>query len=315
MRKFKFLVIVLMLGVSGVVVSQVPATEYDQERLRLQQLQTELLEARLALLEKRYEQLKESDSSEELREELKVLTGQLVALRDSLELLNQIVWGMWHDFYNTYDEEQEVIEVKIPVVKSLIGLQPVKLFQGNFELSAERRLGKAWSGEVALMGTYVTRGGMGGGYLKNQDLEYFSPVSDSWEKYTGEMFTGFGIQLRSKNFLLHRLDSNNTAPLGLYAGPLLNYRYVRIRGEENRWIDNKFEKHEVNRHLGIIGAGVVLGYQMPFLKVLALDVYVGGVMRISKYAGEKHLTRYKKWSNIDYTGVLPTAGVRISILK
>ncbi len=105
------------------------------------------------------------------------------------------------------------------------------------------------------------------------------------------------------------------APLGLYAGPVLNYRYVRIRGEEGRWIGDQYKIHKVNRHLGVIGAGFMLGYQLPVYRVLAVDFYIGGIIRLSKYGGERHLTRYKKLNNIDYSEVLPTAGIRIGILK
>jgi len=38
-------------------------------------------------------------------------------------------------------------------------------------------------------------------------------------------------------------------------------------------------------------------------------------LRLSKYFRESHFTKYKKWNNIDYSGVLPTAGISIGILK
>ncbi len=61
--------------------------------------------------------------------------------------------------------------------------------------------------------------------------------------------------------------------------------------------------------------GVIIGSKFTLAKVLCIDAYIGGGMRLSKYYNEKTFTKYKKWYNIDYSGILPTAGINIGILK
>jgi hypothetical protein len=113
------------------------------------------------------------------------------------------------------------------------------------------------------------------------------------------------------------LDYKQNAPAGLYAAPQLIYRRMWITGnymeydeEEEDWVEK-----EITRHLNVFAGGVILGAKLPFMKVLTVDVFIGGNIRLSKYNDEKGFTRYKDWYNIDFSGVYPTAGIGIGILK
>ncbi|MFO7723170.1 MAG: hypothetical protein R6V49_08120 [Bacteroidales bacterium] len=312
---FLFLLFLIAGGSYSTLNAQEPLTDFQKEQLRLQQLQTELLSARLSLLETRYEQLSANLSGQASDAAIQNLVLQIREIRDSLEMMNLAIWRLQAE---SAARDNLVLPAPVKsafVPRQVMGLNPVRLFQGTFEMSGEWRLTGNWSGEAAVLGTYVTRGGLGGNYLKNQEFQMYDAALSVWKDYEGEMFSGYGFQLRGKNFLLNRLDPDATAPLGLYAGPVAMFRHIKIEGYQYVWDGQISEREEVTRHLDIGSLGITLGYQFPVHQVLAVDVFVGGVMRVSKYTNESQITRYRKWSNIDYSGVLPTAGIRIGILK
>jgi hypothetical protein len=67
--------------------------------------------------------------------------------------------------------------------------------------------------------------------------------------------------------------------------------------------------------LNIFALGANIGWKFTFMKVLYIDIYVGGQIRLAKYDDEENFTRYKSLNNIDFSGVMPTAGLSIGILK
>ena len=212
-------------------------------------------------------------------------------------------------------ETLETDTIIVKPYKSAIKLNPFRLFEGTFQLSYERAINDKFSIDVAGLGTYVSKSGMGGGYLTKQDLEFYNAETNSYNPYNPEMLTGWGIFIQAKSFLLTKYYSNLKAPIGLYAAPQLMYRDILITGIENVWTDTVYVEKEVKQNLDVLAAGVILGVKFAFLKVLCIDMYVGGVLRLSKYTDEKSCTKYKQWNNIDYSGVLPAAGINIGILK
>jgi hypothetical protein len=91
------------------------------------------------------------------------------------------------------------------------------------------------------------------------------------------------------------LDYKQNAPAGLYAAPQLMYRRMWITGnymeyeeEEEDWVEK-----EITRHLNVFAGGVILGAKLPFMKVLTVDVFIGGNIRLSKYNDEKVLPGIK----------------------
>ena len=184
------------------------------------------------------------------------------------------------------------------------------------QLSYEKAIKNNLSLDMSLLGTYVTKDGFGKGYLQNQDLAYADGISNSYIYYSGDMIRSIGCILRLKNYLLTRVNADSKAPIGLYAAPQLMYRRVWITGNQYEYGIYPFAaQKEFTRNLDIIQGGVILGSKFVVAKVLCLDVYLGGVMRLSKYYNEKTFTKYKRWNNIDYSGILPTAGINIGILK
>jgi hypothetical protein len=223
-------------------------------------------------------------------------------------------------------ETRRKFEVAMPVLqeqdleyyqeyRSAIMLNPVRLFEGTFHLSYERLITDKFAISIAGLATYATEEGMTNYFFANQKFAYYDSGLDSYIDYKGESIAGGGIILQGKDYLLADYPTRRKAPLGLYAAPQLLFRRIWITGEKMQYIEDEWETVEIKRQLNVGSGGVILGLKIPFIKVLFLDIYVGGNIRFSKYDGEAGLTKYKNWSNIDYSGVFPTAGIGVGILK
>ncbi len=289
-----FSILILTIIVCNEIYGQDTINHRKSEQLL--DLKLQLLDAKLQLLDTKLELL---ESEPVYRVNLKL--RQLDSVFQSMEIKPETL-------------ETDTIIVKL--YKSAIKLNPFRLFEGTFQLSYERAINDKLSIDVAGMGTYASTGsGLGGGYVKSQELALFDARTNSYNSYNAEMITGWGVFVQAKSFLLTKYYSNLKAPIGLYAAPQLMYRDILITGIENVWTDTVYVEKEVKQNLDVLAAGVILGVKFAFLKVLCIDIYVGGVMRLSKYDNESSLTKYKKWNNIDYSGVLPTAGINIGVLK
>lgn len=201
--------------------------------------------------------------------------------------------------------------------KYAIGLNPVRVFEGSFELFIERTVNNKNSIELSAMATYATDNGISNVYLKNQEMSYYNSAIRDYDPYNSETLSGFGFTLKWKNYLLPEIKSDFAAPSGLYAAPMGLYRRVFSLGMDNVFNEEEgvWEDVEIKQRLNIFSGGAIIGWQLPISRVVSIDVYVGGAMRLSKYDKEDHFTRYKNWKNIDFSGVLPTAGIKIGVLK
>jgi len=210
--------------------------------------------------------------------------------------------------------------VFIPDYKSAIMLDPTKLLEGTFYLSYERILNGRFSINVAGMATYSTKQGMSNFYFSNQSFAYFDALSNSYHSYEGEVMAGGGLNVQFRNYLLASHPNRQKAPLGLYAAPQLMYRKMLITGyyQEMEEINpGEFElvDKQITQHLNIYAGGVILGLKVPLFKVLTVDLFAGGNIKLSKYNNEDGFTKYKDWFNIDFSGVSPVAGIAVGILK
>jgi hypothetical protein len=222
------------------------------------------------------------------------------------------------------DFQPEVIIEKEPEFKhdykSAIMLDPTKLLEGTFHLSYERILNSRFSVNAGLMATYSTKQGISNFYFSNQSFSYFDALSNSYQSYEGEVMAGGGVNVQFRNYLLASHPDRQKAPTGLYAAPQLLYRKMVITGyyqeiEEINPGEFELVDKEITQHLNIFAGGVILGYKLPLFKVLTIDLFAGGNIKLSKYKNEDGFTKYKDWFNIDFSGVSPVAGIAIGILK
>lgn len=281
-----------------------PTLSAQDRDMELLQTKLELMDARLKLLD---QQLKSMENRPlEFAKEIDALDLYFQQQRDSIMLVLKQA-----GYLANLATAMEKVEFK-----SNLYLDPYRLFEGSILLGYERALNPSLSLDLAFIGTYLTKGGgLGGGYFSQQDLEAYNEVSQSYEPVEGDMITGWGMVLKAKKYLLARMNPSSRAPLGLYAAPQMMYRNIKISGLTYPYLVNSFVETEVTQHLNVFAGGVILGGKFPLMKVFAVDVYIGGMMRMSQYKKEKGFTKYKSWNNIDYSGVLPTAGISIGILQ
>lgn len=307
--------VVLLMSITDLSGQVESLKDYEEKldlKLQLIDSRLELYETKLKLLDATPDEL-----SKKFEEVNAIFLEQIDSVYDHIHsLLSQ--------HFADSIEKMRIAEEKAsaPITdhhKSAIKLSINRIFEGSLLLSYEYAIKDNLSIDAGLLATYVTKNSIGDSYFGRQTFQFLDAATGKYDYYTGQMITGLGGILQVRNYLLPHLGKNYSAPLGLYASPFLMYRNVKISGmsyetisEDNIWIT---QEKEITQKLHIGSAGVILGYSFSVFESLAFDIFVGSVLRLSKYEDEKKLTKYKSWNNIDYSGILPTAGISISILK
>ncbi|MDF1571476.1 MAG: hypothetical protein P1P82_07670 [Bacteroidales bacterium] len=201
--------------------------------------------------------------------------------------------------------------------KYVISMLPVRLFEGTMELAVERVLNKGNALELSAMATYASKKGFARYYLANQKLEYYNADRADYLPYSSENITGFGGSVAWKNYLLARTDVSYSAPGGPYVAPMGMFRRLTLSGFDHIYNEEEeiYETVEVIQYLNVFSGGFLAGWQFVFWDVVTADVYLGGMIRLSKYDGEEGFTKYKALQNVDFSGVLPTIGIKLGIVK
>jgi hypothetical protein len=205
----------------------------------------------------------------------------------------------------------------IPPGKYVVSIYPIRIFEGTMQLSLEWVMNRGNAIELSAMATYAAKEGVANYYVSNQKLDYYNAALDSYVPYESENISGFGTSLAWRNYLLPRTISRYSAPRGAYAAPTIMYRRLRLTGFDYVFDEEtgNTEQVEVEQNLNIFTGGVMAGWQFILWNAVSADVYVGGVIRLSKYDGDSDFTKYKQVRNIDFSGVMPTFGLKIGIVK
>jgi hypothetical protein len=291
--------------------------------LKLQLLDTklDLLDSKIKLWEAKPEEL--DIRLNEIDERINALAFNPNELNDQFFKIDSLIAELKETQIQTESAQTDISqpdlffreEGNVPEFKSAIMLDPVRLFEGTFCISYERLITDKFSLGVSGLATYATEDGLTNYFFANQKLAYFDEVSDSYIDYKGESIAGGGIILQCREYLLANYQTRRRPPAGLYAAPQILYRRLLITGEEIEFIEDEWVPKVVKQRLNILSTGVIIGVRVPFKKVLFVDFFLGGHIKFSKYDGEAGLTKYKEWFNIDFSGVFPTAGIGIGILK
>lgn len=290
-------------------------------KLQLLDSKLELLDAKIKLWEAKPKELdvKLNELSKKINSmdfEPLVVTQKLQEL-DSLIKFRAVTETFVEPAPKAITESEPVFIVNY---KSAVMLDPARLLEGTFHISYERILNDRFSINVGGMATYSTKRGISNYYFSNQSFAYFDAVNNTYQSYKGEVMSGGGLIVQFRNYLLANHPNRQKAPAGLYAAPQVMYRNMTITG--NYQVTEEVEPgvfelvdKKVIQHLNIFAGGVILGYKISVFKVLSVDIFAGGNIKLSKYNNEEGFTKYKDWFNIDFSGVSPVAGIAIGILK
>lgn len=274
-------------------------------------VQMDLIDTRLELLNTRLQMLESKPP------DMDSLVYQLYAVLDEQNKLNARMNKRFRRFPDLQEVNGMSESYEIPRAKFVVSMLPVKLFEGSMELAVERALNKGNSLELSVIATYATSKGIARYYMSNQSLEYYDLSSSMYIPYTSENISGLGGSLSWRNYLLARTHPEYQAPGGLYAAPTLMFRRLTLSGFDRVYNEEEdiMESVEVTQRLNVFSGGFLAGWQFLILQVVTLDVYMGGMIRLSKYDGEEGFTRYKALQNVDYSGVMPTIGIKVGIVK
>jgi len=177
-------------------------------------------------------------------------------------------------------------------------------------LAYDIRIKDNFSINIAGLGTYASKSGFGKGYMEfqNDALSFTSKGN----LYSPQQITGWGVMIQPRHYLL----PNANAPIGLYAGPYLMYRKVWITSETTVCDSVGCTPKDTVRNLNIFAGGVLIGGRLGVVKnIFSIDFYVGAGIKLSKYKDESKFTRFRKVKDLDFSGVTPTIGLSIGILK
>ncbi len=199
--------------------------------------------------------------------------------------------------------------------KTALALNPVRLMEGTFHITYERALNPRLGVGISGLATYATEEGISRYYMNKQSLDYFNEALQSSLPYNNKNISGYGLEVTLKNYLLTDLYKRQRSPVGLYAAPDLLFRRLWLSGMSTYILEDEWIEEEVTRLLNIFALGGNLGLKFTLVRVLYVDIYAGGLIRLAKYDDEERFTRYKSFGNIDFSGVMPTAGISIGILK
>ncbi|MBN2611949.1 MAG: hypothetical protein JXB00_10370 [Bacteroidales bacterium] len=326
MKPFKLMCLLII----PITFSKLYAQENQPDKSDLLDLKLQLIDSKLELLDSKI-QIWET-KPQELEITLNKLDDKVRELQFNPEELNNRfrVMDSLISEYKKLAEEKDIIyreysaqtfqDTTLEFIgrhRYAIALNPVRIFEGTMEISLEYRINDRNTFEISGMATYANSDGISNYYLKNQSLEYFNRDLNAYDPYTSDNLSGFGTTFQWKNYLLPSVNKRYYALKGLYASPYAMYRRIWITGLDMQFNEETdlWEEVEIVQKLNVLAGGVIVGWQFPIAKVLSLDVFIGGVIRLSHYDTESGFTKYKKWDNIDYSGVLPRAGIKIGILK
>lgn len=315
----------MFLLFSSKIYCQDPLSDKSQMldvKLQLLDSKLQLLDAKIKLWEAKPQEL--DVKLKELDSKIKSLDFDPDEINNKLNELDSLI-RIVQAIENTKPKKSDFIgEESVPeytaVYNSAVMIDPLRLLEGTFCLSYERVLDPRFSVNISGMATYSTQRGLSNYYFKNQSFELFNSSADRYEAYSGEVMSGAGFIIQFRNYLRADHPGGKSSPLGLYAAPQFMYRNLRISGNQPEYSELEngqfgWTSVEVHRYLNVFAAGAVIGMKIPFVKVLAIDFFAGGSIRLSKYTDEKKFTRFHDWSNFDFSGVSPTAGITIGILK
>lgn len=103
---------------------------------------------------------------------------------------------------------------------------------------------------------------------------------------------------------------------GLYVAPFAKYNYLEFKNIEDLRRNGLItDTLRMDYTIRSFSSGITMGYQCVFRKIVVLDTYIGGGVRIAQSTNTSGLTSdFDLLDNEAYTGVIPKMGFKIGVL-
>jgi hypothetical protein len=157
--------------------------------------------------------------------------------------------------------------------------------------------------------------------LKNKKSIYFSGIATYGSPQSDKQLIGYGAEFQLRNYLGKGDFSTNTP---IYMATQFMFRrideyklltspvYNTVNGIEQQIGEIRKEEH---RSFNVYYGGILIGTQVFVNQMFTIDINVGGGLRLAQIDGEKSFSKYKELVSLDYSGVVPRAGLIIGIVQ
>ncbi len=157
--------------------------------------------------------------------------------------------------------------------------------------------------------------------LKNKKSLYFSGIATYGSQQSDKQLIGYGAEFQYRSYL-GKGDFNTNTPIYMATQFLFRrideYKLVStpIFNEVNGISQSVGEiTKEQHRSFNVYYGGILLGAQIFVNQIFTIDINVGGGLRLAHIDGEKSFSKYKEFVSLDYSGVVPRAGLVIGIIQ
>lgn len=290
------LLIIVFVTIAGI---KTKAQENNTKDLELIQTKQKLFEKELELMKKEIQEAEIAEDS------LKRLQKKVTNLES--KLLNGKA------FASSYNTDSIVVK---PYGKTW-EFNFFRLFEGSIELSYEKMIDHKNALDVSLFGTYADENGIGQRYVDDYYYEEYDAQNNHYIYYQADKMLGGGLELKWKRYLLAGKKINrNSGWKGLYLAPSLMYRGIVYEGTtENYYQEEMYSKNKkFSNTLHIGKLGFYAGNKFVAADIFVIDMFIGGALRLSQYT-DGDLNDYSNWVDMDYTGILPTAGIKFGVVN
>ena len=165
---------------------------------------------------------------------------------------------------------------------ALIKNSPFHFFDGTFHLSYEKSLSSNKSINISA-----------GFHLRDNN------------NYSDNQNIGWIGELQLRRYLLHKVD-NKSKLNGFFVAPYVKGGYFSVE-EENYYYDEDIE-YSTTKEIKSFQGGVLMGYQIVFSDIVALEFFLGGGMQYAD--SDYHVDIYQVKG---YTGVVPRIGFNVGV--
>lgn len=253
---------------------------------------------------------------------VKTKLNNLTSIHDSISLLKKEIKALHANINKnntkyTYSKYSDSITVR--PFNETWEYNFFRLFEGSIEIGYEKLINKKSAINIALFGTYADQNGIGQRYVEDYGYTDNNIMPNYNIYYDANKMYGAGVEIKWKHYLLaDRNVYRYSNWKGLYVAPSLLYRTVIYEGDKRFHYYDQFESftklEDFTNTLHVGRLAFYFGNKNVISNVFSIDYYIGGSIRLSEYTKDD-LGDYSNWTDIDYSGIMPTAGLKLGFVS